>query len=40
MMVIDIDHLLENTQNLTVEKNNLNVKIVEIDQLLDKTKDW
>jgi hypothetical protein len=39
-MIIDIDSLLEDTQNLIFEKNHLNVKIVEIDQLLDKTKDW
>jgi hypothetical protein len=39
IVLIDIDKLLEATSGLTSEKTN-NVKKVEIDQLLDKTRDW
>ncbi|MEH7502044.1 hypothetical protein V7152_08355 [Neobacillus drentensis] len=39
-VLIDIDKLLETTSNLTTEKNNNKIKKVEIDLLLDKTRDW
>jgi hypothetical protein len=39
-MIIDIDKLLEATSNLTSEKNNNKVKKVEIDILLENTRDW
>lgn len=39
MIFIDIDKLLEATADLTSEKNN-KVKPVEIDILLENTKDW
>jgi hypothetical protein len=39
-VLIDIDKLLEATSNLTTEKNNNKIKKVEIDLLLDKTRDW
>ncbi|WP_268875971.1 hypothetical protein [Neobacillus soli] len=38
--LIDIDKLLEVTSGLTSEKNSHKVKKVEIDQLLEKTRDW
>ena len=38
--LIDIDKLLEATSDLTSEKNNNKVKKVEIDQLLEKTRNW
>ena len=40
MNLIDIDKLLESTSNLTYEKNQLKIKPIEIDQLLEKTRDW
>ncbi|MFJ5715276.1 hypothetical protein [Neobacillus sp. NPDC093127] len=40
IVLIDIDKLLEATTNLTSEKNIHNVKKVEIDQLLENTRDW
>lgn len=39
-VIIDIDKLLELTSNLTSEKNNNKVKKVEIDLLLENTRDW
>jgi hypothetical protein len=39
-VLIDIDKLLEATSNLTSEKNNQKVKKVEIDLLLENTRDW
>jgi hypothetical protein len=39
-VIIDIDKLLEATTNLTSEKNISKVKKVEIDQLLENTRDW
>lgn len=39
-VLIDIDKLLEATSNLTSEKNNYKVKKVEIDLLLENTRDW
>lgn len=39
-VLIDIDNLLEATSDLTSEKNSHNVKKVEIDQLLENTRDW
>jgi hypothetical protein len=39
-VVIDIDKLLEATSDLTSEKNSYKVKKVEIDQLLENTRDW
>ncbi|CAH2714277.1 MULTISPECIES: hypothetical protein [Neobacillus] len=38
--LIDIDKLLEATTNLTSEKNSQKMKNVEIDQLLENTRDW
>jgi hypothetical protein len=38
--LIDIDKLLEATSDLTSEKNNNKVKKVEIDQLLENTRNW
>ncbi|MFP5115140.1 hypothetical protein ACSU64_22555 [Bacillaceae bacterium C204] len=40
IVLIDIDKLLEATSNLTSEKNNQKVKKVEIDLLLENTRDW
>ncbi|WP_462411847.1 hypothetical protein [Neobacillus sp. Marseille-QA0830] len=37
---IDIDKLLEATSNLPSEKSNYKIKQVEIDKLLESTKDW
>ena len=39
-VLIDIDKLLEATSNLTSEKNKHIVKKVEIDLLLENTRDW
>ncbi|WP_277398402.1 hypothetical protein [Neobacillus citreus] len=39
-LLIDIDKLLEATSDLTSEKNIGKLKPVEIDKLLDCTKDW
>jgi hypothetical protein len=38
--MIDIDKLLESTENLTSEKITKKLKIVEIDILLARTEDW
>jgi hypothetical protein len=38
--MIDIDKLLENTLDLTSEKNSHKLLVIEIDQLLDRTRDW
>lgn len=40
IVIIDIDKLLEATSGLTSEKNNYKVHDVEIDQLLENTRDW
>jgi hypothetical protein len=40
MILIDIDKLLETTSDLTSEKNYPKIKTIEIDQLLEKTRDW
>ncbi|WP_268870168.1 hypothetical protein [Neobacillus bataviensis] len=40
IVFIDIDKLLEVTSDLTSEKNSQRVKKVEIDQLLEKTREW
>ncbi|WP_281288071.1 hypothetical protein [Bacillus rubiinfantis] len=40
MKLIDIDTLLESTFDLTSENLYYFVKQVEIDMLLDRTKDW
>ncbi|WP_303046827.1 hypothetical protein [Bacillus sp. MRMR6] len=41
VVLIDIDKLLESTTDLTSEKNVTNQKApIEIDQLLDRTRDW
>ncbi|WP_285858635.1 MULTISPECIES: hypothetical protein [Bacillaceae] len=40
MITIDIDKLLEATADLTSEKGNNKVNLVEIDSLLDSTKHW
>ncbi|WP_277613999.1 hypothetical protein [Neobacillus muris] len=39
-VIIDIDKLLEATSNLPSENNNYKLKQVEIDKLLEWTKDW
>nr|WP_282599546.1 hypothetical protein [Priestia megaterium] len=39
-VIIDIDKLLEATSNLTSEKSNNKIKMVEIDLLLENTRDW
>ncbi|MFZ7944422.1 MULTISPECIES: hypothetical protein [Bacillaceae] len=39
-ILIDIDKLLESTSELTSEKNSHKMNLVEIDQLLEKTRDW
>jgi len=39
-VMIDIDKLLETTLNLTSEKGSNKIKTIEIDQLLEKTRDW
>lgn len=39
-MIIDIDTLLDATVDLTSENNGFLVKTVEIDKLLDNTKNW
>jgi hypothetical protein len=38
--LIDIDKLLESTLDLTPENNSNKLKAIEIDQLLDSTRDW
>jgi len=40
VILIDIDKLLEATTDLTSEKNNYKVNTVEIDQLLENTRNW
>jgi hypothetical protein len=40
IVIIDIDKLLEATSSLTSEKNGYKVQTVEIDQLLENTRDW
>jgi hypothetical protein len=38
--MIDIDKLLESTENLTSEKITKKLKKIEIDKLLAQTEDW
>lgn len=38
--MIDIDKLLESTENLTSEKITKKLKNIEIDKLLAQTEDW
>ena len=38
--MIDIDKLLESTENLTSEKITKKLKKIEIDNLLAQTQDW
>jgi hypothetical protein len=38
--MIDIDKLLESTENLTSEKITNKLKKIEIDKLLAQTQDW
>jgi hypothetical protein len=38
--VIDIDKLLESTLDLTSAKGSNKIKSIEIDQLLESTRDW
>jgi hypothetical protein len=38
--VIDIDKLLESTLDLTSEQSSSKLKAIEIDQLLERTRDW
>nr|WP_263326158.1 hypothetical protein [Neobacillus sp. Marseille-Q6967] len=40
IITIDIDKLLESTTDLTSEKTNNKLKKIEIDQLLERTRDW
>ena len=40
IVIIDIDKLLEATSGLTSEKIGYKVHTVEIDQLLENTRDW
>ncbi|MED1467808.1 MULTISPECIES: hypothetical protein [Bacillaceae] len=40
IILIDIDKLLESTSDLTSEKNSYKIKPIEIDQLLEKTREW
>ena len=40
VVTIDIDKLLEATSELTAEKNINNSRKVEIDELLDYTRNW
>ena len=37
---IDIDKLLESTVDLTSENNSFKLKQIEIDQLLEQTREW
>jgi hypothetical protein len=38
--MIDIDKLLESTENLTSEKITSKIKKIEIDKLLAQTQNW
>jgi hypothetical protein len=38
--IIDIDKLLESTENLTSEKITKKLKKIEIDKLLAQTENW
>lgn len=40
MMQIDIDRLLESTTELKADKNDLQVKRIEIDKILEITRNW
>lgn len=40
LIIVDIDKLLESTADLTSEKNGNKLKQIEIDQLLERTRDW
>jgi len=39
-IIIDIDKLLETTSDLTSESINAKLKAVEIDLVLENTRDW
>jgi hypothetical protein len=40
MMQIDIDRLLESTTELKADKNDFQVKKIEIDKILEITRNW
>lgn len=40
LVIVDIDKLLESTADLTSETNGNKLKQIEIDQLLERTRDW
>ena len=40
MMKIDIDRLLESTTELKADKNDFQVKKIEIDKILEITRNW
>jgi hypothetical protein len=40
MMKIDIDRLLESTTELKADKNDFQVKKIEIDKILEITSNW
>jgi hypothetical protein len=40
MMQIDIDRLLESTTELKADKNDFQVKRIEIDKILEFTRNW
>jgi hypothetical protein len=40
LIIVDIDKLLESTADLTSEMNGNKLKQIEIDQLLERTRDW
>lgn len=40
LVKMDIDQLLEATSYVLEEENNFNINKIEIDKLLEKTRDW
>jgi hypothetical protein len=40
MMKIDIDRLLESTTDLKADKSDFQVKKIEIDKILEITRNW
>jgi hypothetical protein len=40
LVKMDIDQLLEATSYVLEEENNFNINNIEIDKLLEKTRDW
>ncbi|WP_256236885.1 hypothetical protein [Bacillus sp. EB600] len=40
MIKIDIDRLLESTTELKADKSDFQVKKIEIDRILEITRDW